>query len=1132
DITCNDLPNVGLRRRPGKYYVKLFVDKDIKETAVAARGCIASWNEAFYFDVHGASVLELRVCAQHMLGRQDDYIGGVKETINSLLAGGETKAVTRNLRKDDGKGNMQTVVKFTITSFATSADAAKAQMDEAVDQGRTALDNMKSLPLLPRADGAVAEVVSAIGRINTISAAWDPLLKRIEKWTVIVDKISEIHPYAKIAWTLLSAAHKTILAQKDRDDNINRLLGIMKDTYDFIEVVDPLKKVESHKPIVILLTHQTTECGYFIGDYAKNKSFLERTLKHLGSDVDSKVIQFEAKFKKLQLALQARAVVHTEITVLRILDVVNNLTTEIDLNDMPYAAGAWYDADKGCLPGTREEVIDEIGNWVNNDSDDLPQIFFLTGFAGAGKSAIAHAVARLFDERRHLGSSYFFDAAHQVERSPKNVFSTIARDLADRNPELRASLWKVVEPERSLRTTDRAGQQFQRFILDPAKDLKTIRPIVIVIDALDESGDAPSREDILSILTGKAAKLPSNFRVLVTGRAERDIRDALDGNKHVISKYMESFDANNDIFFFVQTQLCTKVAELEQEWPKNLWCQMLVDKSEGLFLWASTACRFIKGNGEELLDPVEQLKILVSSASRSAQLSQLDELYTRILTRIFTTNGTDRMGCFRSVVGCMLAAREPLSISALEKLCSDKESANAVEQIIRPLGSLFSGVTQKSIPIRLLHTSFRDFLTDRDRSGLFYIDTSSHHHTLTLSTLRVIKEELRFNICQLETSHRRNKDVSDLVERAEKAISSHLSYSCRFWADHLRSTSFAFDINDEIRDFLHTRLLLWLEVLSLIKGDDNIAACATDARKSATDARKFATDARKFTTTFGSVISQSAPHIYLLALPFTPEESQISQKYLPQFPQLLRIESGKKAKWPAIQNVLEAHTSGVLSVAFSQDGKHIVSGSEDKTIRVWDADTSDVVSGPFKGHTGTVFSVVFSQNGKRIASGSDDYTIRVWDADTGNIVSGPFKGHTGWVRSVAFSQDGKHIVSGSDDKTIRVWDADTGDVVSGPFKGHTGWVFSDSLKMAGGADILENAIFNGFRSDSQLENGWVMNSPSELLFWVPPWSRIGLWWPGNTAVIADWSTKLDCSQFVHGTSWEKCQERAQDVTQV
>jgi WD40 repeat protein len=114
-----------------------------------------------------------------------------------------------------------------------------------------------------------------------------------------------------------------------------------------------------------------------------------------------------------------------------------------------------------------------------------------------------------------------------------------------------------------------------------------------------------------------------------------------------------------------------------------------------------------------------------------------------------------------------------------------------------------------------------------------------------------------------------------------------------------------------------------------------------------------------------------------------------------------------------------------------------------------------------------------------------------------------------------------------DDQTIRVWDADTG-VILKPLKSYTDGINSvavsqDSLNMAGGADILENPIFNGFRSDSQLENGWVMNSPSELLFWVPPWSRIGLWRPANTAVIADWSTKLDFSQFVHGTSWEKCQ---------
>jgi WD40 repeat protein len=128
-------------------------------------------------------------------------------------------------------------------------------------------------------------------------------------------------------------------------------------------------------------------------------------------------------------------------------------------------------------------------------------------------------------------------------------------------------------------------------------------------------------------------------------------------------------------------------------------------------------------------------------------------------------------------------------------------------------------------------------------------------------------------------------------------------------------------------------------------------------------------------------------------------------------------------------------------------------------------------------------------------------------------------------------QDSKRIVSGSFDNTIRVWDADTG-VISKPLKSYTDGINSvavsqDSLKMAGGADILENPIFNGFRSDSQLENGWVMNPPSELLFWVPPWSRIGLWRPANTAVIADGLTKLDFSQFVHGTFWARCQDVAQ-----
>lgn len=82
---------------------------------------------------------------------------------------------------------VQTVVEFTITSFATSDEAAGVRMDEAVDQGKAAVDHMKPAPF-----NTEGEVINAISDINTITEAWDPLLERIKLCTKIVDAISEV----------------------------------------------------------------------------------------------------------------------------------------------------------------------------------------------------------------------------------------------------------------------------------------------------------------------------------------------------------------------------------------------------------------------------------------------------------------------------------------------------------------------------------------------------------------------------------------------------------------------------------------------------------------------------------------------------------------------------------------------------------------------------------------------------------------------------------------------------------------------------------------------------------------------------------------------------------------------------
>jgi WD40 repeat protein len=83
----------------------------------------------------------------------------------------------------------------------------------------------------------------------------------------------------------------------------------------------------------------------------------------------------------------------------------------------------------------------------------------------------------------------------------------------------------------------------------------------------------------------------------------------------------------------------------------------------------------------------------------------------------------------------------------------------------------------------------------------------------------------------------------------------------------------------------------------------------------------------KFIAAFHKPISESAPHIYLSALPFSPSLSKVSKQYLSKFPRTLALVQGKESHWPAVLNTFHGHNDVVTSVAFSPDGKHIASGS-------------------------------------------------------------------------------------------------------------------------------------------------------------------------------------------------------------
>ena len=139
--------------------------------------------------------------------------------------------------------------------------------------------------------------------------------------------------------------------------------------------------------------------------------------------------------------------------------------------------------------------------------------------------------------------------------------------------------------------------------------------------------------------------------------------------------------------------------------------------------------------------------------------------------------------------------------------------------------------------------------------------------------------------------------------------------------------------------------------------------------------------------------------------------------------------NGRLGLWEPANGVLvrtfRGHMEKITSLAFDPSGRRLASGSDDDTLRLWDAETGEDLRLLGAGNEYDVTSVAFSPDGERIASGDGENTLRIWDAGYGEEVL-VINGHEGTVTSVSFSPDGRRLVSGSRDGTVRLWDSKAG----------------------------------------------------------------------------------------------------------
>src|SRR5260370_18711783 len=146
-------------------------------------------------------------------------------------------------------------------------------------------------------------------------------------------------------------------------------------------------------------------------------------------------------------------------------------------------------------------------------------------------------------------------------------------------------------------------------------------------------------------------------------------------------------------------------------------------------------------------------------------------------------------------------------------------------------------------------------------------------------------------------------------------------------------------------------------------------------------------DVCRFMITFRTPISISTPHTYISTGPFLPSDSGLSRTFSAGFTIGMKMQRGKLLSWPAPPLEWIGHSGAVICISYSPNRRHIVSGSRDNTIRIWDAETGAAVGEPLKGHASCVSSVAYSPDGRHIVSGSSDNTIRLWEVGTAHAVT-------------------------------------------------------------------------------------------------------------------------------------------------
>ncbi|KAJ3560570.1 hypothetical protein NP233_g10752 [Leucocoprinus birnbaumii] len=644
----------------------------------------------------------------------------------------------------------------------------------------------------------------------------------VELTAEVIEIIGEVHPAVKVAVNLVKIAvekAQTIINTKERMEKLADDLTKMAD-WVFLVKEKIITEVQMLKDVIMSFSDTMLKMADLIQQWLEsNFKFSDSWLSQLES-LEAKFAMFEKDFDRGLFVDLAIKFVQSED---------GRKLEEALLQGRSQEPST---RSNSCLPNTRVELLRIIEAKIRDP--DGKNLIWVSGYPGSGKSTLA---ASIMDRLGEIALYFRFDRNNTQAATPQILWRVIAYFLACRYPILQKAIQERAFDRKFSQGTADVQRLFTHLVKEPLLKLphdipSAYRP-VLVIDAIDEWSETLTRQALLATLWELAELSDSRIKLVVFSRREKDIEKVFRKTRcediRILTGDGVKGDTSIDVDIEVFLRNYLSDCESRPWFPQAV--KGLAHRAAGVFQWAKIAADMIK----RPIRPQKMLRSILDSQSGSGGDDPLFSLYAilfheQLSELVEPSDGSagggsaeeEEFEMCRSLLAAMTLFKEPLiatDAQYTELLGVDVEMISEIQKRLSSYldpGSLSFG-----------HKSFVDFLTCKNQHcpPALFADTQiveKAQQQLAFGSLAVMLDNaakghgLQFNICSLETSAKKNKDFSNLAMRIKEHIPPHLSYSCRFWAQHLVACEFDEVLLGKVDALFRTKLLYWLEAMSLL----------------------------------------------------------------------------------------------------------------------------------------------------------------------------------------------------------------------------------------------------------------------------------------------------------------------------